>query len=169
MQLSFGAVRLLKYILSYTGEKELSAEGKDILSTRRLNSEESAQRRHFFKNVKELEDKNEAELNEIVKVHNEKVEAKRVELKFDHPILEGESDEVYTKRIDILLNSDPKLVESLKTIREQSEKIIQDKLEVVVEPSTLEVIKKYFKEFGEKTGFSSGDDEVVEELIEVLK
>jgi len=169
MELSFGAIKLIKHFLAYTGEKELDEQGKEKLSLRRLNNEESSQRFRFSKNVKGFEQESEDKLNEIIKNHNESVNSEKSNFKNEFPIQEGETEEQYNKRIDSILASNSTLIDSFISVQKQSQEIVEKKLDITIEPKNLELIKKYFIEYSQKVGFPSVDDEVVEELTEVLK
>ena len=53
--LSYSAIKLAKHVCTYTGEKEINEKGQEVLSSRRLNGEESAQRSHLRRNTEEFE------------------------------------------------------------------------------------------------------------------
>jgi hypothetical protein len=88
MKLSLGAIALLKHVVSYTGQTEVNAEGKEIQSLRRLNGEESAQRRHYFKIAEEVGAPVQTELSKLIEDHNAMVSKKQKE----HIKAEGETE-----------------------------------------------------------------------------
>lgn len=167
--LSYNAIKLLKFVLSCTGEKELDERGQEIQSPRRLNGEESSQRRLYFKAINEIEKTVETALNELVKSHNEKVNAQKEILKTSFLKKEDQSDKDYEDYLNLMLNNDQNLVESLNQIKKGSQQLMETKQVVEIGEKVLDVLKKYFVEFGEKVGYVTGDDEVIAELEEVLK
>jgi len=169
LSLPLKALSLIKYFLTYSGEKEINQKGEEVDATRRLSGEESSQRRHFMKVFNPEEEKSVERLNLYLKEHQEKVEEKRKGLKEKLVKEETEKDEDYEKRINITLDSDPELIASTKEANEKIKKEYDDLKVLEITDKTFEVLKKYFKEFGEKVGFKPGDDEAVEKLEEVLK
>lgn len=169
LKLSTSAVTLLRHTFSYTGEKEIGKDGQEVLSPRRLNGDDSAQRRHFFKKtadiVKSYQDVftgNNEEFNKF------SVEV-RAKLTSENPQLEGEKPEDYATRINFLLSKSKEMEEKYQ---ELDKKVLEEKKKInVIEVTdkTKEVLKKYFLEFGEKEGFVEADDEHVEEINEALK
>lgn len=167
-QLSLDAINLLKFILTYTGEKELDDKGNEVFVSRRLNGEESAQRRFYIKNsagVLEVQDK---KIKELAEVHNNLVKAKREELAKDFEMLEGESREDFDKRLEAKVVASDEVKTSFEKTKTELEALTRELLTVEMTEKTWDVCKKYFKEFGEKVGFMEGDDKAVELLVEKL-
>lgn len=165
MQLSYNAIKLAKHVSSYTGEKEVNDKGDETLSPRRLNGEESAQRRHFFKAIEAKEKATDTELQSLLSAHNDKVaEARKVleAVKMD------ETPEQKDARILSGLNNNKDLVESLKNTIEKRNVLVAEKFEIELTDKTKSFLKKYFTEFGDKAGYSEGDDETVVELNTIL-
>ena len=169
MKLTTNALLLLKHILSYTGETEVGPQGNDVLSARKLNGEESSQRRSFFKNTEKITTEHtdflRAEQDKVTVVQNKLKE----ELKKEFPKLEAEKDDEYeTKIVNKMLVNDKltKLFESVnKTITEAQLKV----QEFEVAPKTQEVLKKYFVKYGDDCGYMPADDNSVSEIEEALK
>jgi transketolase len=168
MLLSYKAIRAIKHVLSFSGEKEMNPQGIEVSSVRRLNGEESAQRRHFFKASKEFSEKKDEEEKAILDSQSFKIEQKKAQYRKDFPIKDLETEELFTKRLDEFLNKDAELKEVLAKTAKDIEVLNNSKTEVAMEDSTYKVVKKYFKDFSEKSGFSADDDDVVEELTDVL-
>lgn len=170
MQLNFNEISLLRYVLATTGEKEIGRnnEGKEVEmdAPRRLNGEDSAQRRHFFKNTQEFIDEIQNNLRVSGDEYRKDLEDEETKLKASEVEKAGEKEEDYNDRIKKLATSNlsEKLVEKNKKF---SETLIV-KQEIEVTDKTKEVLKKYFKEFGDKIGFMSNDDEVVESINNLL-
>lgn len=154
MELSQNGHRILKFILTNTGEKEIGQDGKEIDSPRRLNGEESAQRRFYLKAVDPII----AEKNEkMVKL----IDDAKEKFKKESPKKDKEKEEEYTLRMNIAFQGDKELNKAYQAVRDE-------KIEVELEDKTITVIKKYFVEFGEKIGWQPGDDEFVEEIEKAL-
>ena len=51
-----------------------------------------------------------------------------------------------------------------KELNEKVSEVLKTKIEVEVTDKTVEVVKKYYKEFGDKNGWLSGDDGAIEEI-----
>ncbi len=168
MKLSTNAILLLKYTLSYSGQIEVGQNGQDVLSPRKLNGEESSQRRHFFKSVEEVTTNYDKmlreEQNKVMYVQNKLKE----DLKKEFTKLETEKDEEYEERINKKIVENKELIERVEEIN----KIIKDKQEEEQEfditPKTLEVVKKYFVKYGDQCGFMPNDDKSVEEIERVI-
>lgn len=169
LSLSYAAVKLLKYTLSYTGEKEVNEKGQEVNSPRRINGEDSSQRRHFTKAVEPLEKEVEDQIEKNQKAHNELVSARRKSLEEQNKKEEGETDSKYKLRIDVLLNKEQDLIEAVKSINEKTNQLLDKKLDFEVNDKVYAVMVKYFKAFGDTNGFTDGDDSMVAELIEILK
>jgi len=168
INVSLQAHSMLKFVLTTTGEKEVDQKGNEINSPLRLNGEESAQRRHYFKLLEPTLERVEKELLEASEAHMElvKKEKDKLEKTFNnnHSTLGSLSEE----EKDAKLNKVPILIDSFKKLQALNKKLNEEKTEVEVTEKTAEVIKKYFKEYGDKIGFASGDDSVIEELNEIL-
>jgi hypothetical protein len=169
LQLSLNACVLLKETLAFTGEKEINAEGKEVPSARRLSGEEAAQRRHFIKAFSTDHENLLKEFKEKNKTHIELVNKKKDELKKETPKTKGEKEEDYDKRLTSILNNDKELIDSFEKmtayLRDESIK----KREYELTDKTVEVVKKYYKDYSEKYGFETAQDEVVEEIDLILK
>lgn len=182
LELSSRALNLLSFTLSFDGKSELDKDGNDVPVTRRLNGEESSQRRFFLKEarekVKDIQDQiNELlrERDEFIKPYNALVTEKRELAKATNQKEEGEKSSAYEGRINAIVLADaerlqlaseldPKLVDiNAKTDELQSTKVTLD-----LTDKTVDVCKKYFQQFGDEAGFPSGDDIAVEELTKVL-
>lgn len=161
MQLNINSINLIRYLLSYTGEKEADGKGNEVMSQRRLSIDESSQRRFFYKNTQNVVSEFDKKSRELAEVHNAKVKEKKDKLKKD----KKNTDEM----IDSLINKDSELLESLKNIQEEVKKMLDTKYDIEVTDKTKEVIKKYFDLYGKEAGFMAGDDEQVAELEEILK
>lgn len=168
MNLNYQELTLLKHIISSTGETELGADGKETLSPRKLNSEESSQRRHFVKATKDITDTVEETVRELSTAHNNLVQEVRDEYKKENPI-EDETKEDAQKKEDAVINSDPKLKESVDKVNAEVKELFEEKHEITLTQKTTDFLKKYFSLWGEDPGWSAGDDAAVEEIMEALK
>lgn len=144
MKLTKKAHLLLKHILTFTGEKEIAPDGKKVDVYRRFNGEESAQRRFYFKATEEIDTP-----QKLYAEAKEKWEK-------ENPKDEKEPQQLY----DIKFNQ---YFQEIKGT-EETEKIMNEEFEVKITDKTLAVIKKYFKEFGEKIGWTAADDKIVERI-----
>lgn len=184
MQFSYKELNLVKHTLTTTGLKEPGQDGKEQDAPRLLNGEESSQRRHFTKNTEEVMKKLNDKIKELSDVHNKLVKDVKEEIEKSSPNIKKlvkewekrqseEKDEDKKEKdlnpLDVLASKDSRIQSSFKNIQEEVEKLTSEKHEVELSGKTLDVVKKYFKEFGDKVGFRVGDDEVVSELQEVLK
>ncbi len=151
--LSQNAMGLIKYILINTGEKEVNAQGQEIDAQRRLNDEESAQRRHYLKIVNPF-------LIERIEKINALLEKAKEAWKTANVKIEKE-EAVYEARMNQSLNAD-------KALNDAAIAINAEKKEVELTAKTIAVIKKYFTEFGKKNGWLAGDDEFVEEIVKII-
>jgi hypothetical protein len=168
LQLSHQALLLVKHTLTTTGEKEIDQKGNEVPSPLRLSGEEQSQRRHFFKAINEKLDKNaEASATEVKPIQEKLDEMVKVAKK-ENPIKEGETD--YDVRINnLVLSANKKALDLIKERNDILEKANKTKLEFEINDKTFEVVKKWFKEYSEKNGWTVGDDELVTEIEEVLK
>jgi Skp family chaperone for outer membrane proteins len=170
MTLSHQALLLLKHTLTTTGEKEIDLKGNEVPSPLRLNGEEQAQRRFFFKAVNEKLDKNAEDSQKEIKPIQDKLDEMVKTAKKENPLKEGESTENYDKRInEVLITTKPKVLEMIKERNEALVKYNNAKIEFEINDKTLEVVKKYFNEFSNNTKWTVGDDELVLEIEETLK
>jgi len=168
LNLSQSAYTLLKVCLSITGEKELNQKGEEVMSPRRLNGEESAQRRHYFKAIDSKLEENNKKALEAGDKHNEKLKKLQEDYKKKNPQNKKESTEDYDKRINSLLNNDKTLMASFAAAMAVQQQVNKEKFEIDITDKTVEVIKKYYKEYSDQVGWGSGDDEVVEEIEEAF-
>ena len=149
--------------MSSTGEKEVppgSTTGEEVNSPRRLSGDEASQRRHFGKAFELKEKEVEEAIKKLQDDHNSLVEQKRAEL---------EPKDLPTEAQNEILNKDAELLASVKNLQATLVELLNKKHELEVTELVKTTIQKYFKEFGDKIGFSDADDQVVEELNEVLK
>jgi hypothetical protein len=153
MKLSLFCLNLLKAVLATTGEFEDRGEGEKPVP-RKLNGEESAQRRHF--NVVH------AEISKLVdderKAIVDPVEAKWKE---ENKKEEVENDNSYQRRCNIFLNQNPELIAQVNEINSQER-------DVDLTKKTWDVVKKYFVEYGDKVGWQVNDDALVEDITNKL-
>ena len=168
MKMSYNAAKLLKFVLGFTGEKEVSEKGEEINTLRRLNGEESSQRRHFYKAVEKVEKETETLVQDLTAEHNKKVEERRELFKKRNPQRKGEEEGDFERRIVKLLNQELDLVESIRKIQKETDLVLEKIFEIEITEKTQTVLKKYFVEFGEKAGFLDGDDKTVEEVQTLL-
>lgn len=162
------SLRVLRSVVSYTGEKEVGAEGKDVPSPRRLNNEEAIQRRFFLKEAERVEKSIMDVIKPIQEKHMADLDAARAALKATSPKAEGESEEAYNTRIDKELEHDGSLVASALIVNAKDKELGEQKNEITVTDKTKAFVKKYFEEYGEKIGFEPMFDAAVEELQAVL-
>jgi len=155
LKLSYKAIALLKFILTFTGEKELNERGQEVNSPRRLVGEEPSQRRHFIKNTNEFMEGQDKKREVLLDKAKESWKKKNKKNK-------DEAEPVYTKRMENELNRDEKLIADITKLNEE----ISD---LNLTEKTFEVVKKYYEEFSTKIGFTVGDDDTVEEIINALK
>lgn len=163
MQLNYSEIKLLTHVLTTTGETEMGQDGKETLSPRRLNGEESAQRRHFVKAVKDIVENTEKTVRELSDAHNAVVKEVREEKEKSEK--KGKKDE----KVDMLVAQDERVKESFMKVTKEVNELSEKKHEVELTAKTTDVIKKYFKEFGDKVGFAVGDDGIVESLTTLLQ
>lgn len=166
--MSYTEATLLKYVLSYTGEKEVNDKGLEVPARRRLGSEESSHRGQFHKACAEMFESVETKAKELANAHNAKVEEKSKALKKDSPIGENEQKTEYEAKITNILNGDKELKESAESVKKALELLYEEKYELSVNDKTKAVCKKYFGLFGETVGFVDGDDESVVAINEAL-
>ena len=164
LSLSFSAINLIKHTLSTDGKKEIDGKGQEVLSALKLNGQESAQRRHFFKKIEEYEKTTREDLQKEIDKFNELRKSTLDELKKENKKKKDEEEKDYDERISKLLVKDKKFEKAGKDIQEFSIALNKKIVEIEVTEDTLKVLKKYFNEFGEKVGWGVGDDEVVEEI-----
>lgn len=160
MNLSTSAILLVRHVLTYTGEMEVGQQGNEVLAVRRLNAEESAQRRHFFKNTEEVAGEYN---NKMSQSHTDFKQFKnefKEKLKTENPIGVDEKADLYEKKIENLTNSSKEITEKLKSVNTPIEDLLKVKNAVELTDKTKSVIKKYFSDFT----FTTSDDEVVEEI-----
>jgi len=155
MKLTKQALSLLKVVLTTTGEKELNLEGQEVTSSRRLNGEESAQRRHFLKVADPI-------LEELGKSQTDFLESAKEAYKKENPQKKGVENPAYEQGMFFALNKDKKMLEDMS-------KLSKEEVEISPNDKVTAVVKKYFEEYGEKNGWTSGDDDLVEEVSGILK
>lgn len=168
MQLPYSAVLLLKHVLTYTGEKIVDGNGNEALDSRRLNPEESSQRRHFMAAIEEKIKENQEKLNEKVEAHKAKLEEKKLKYQEKNPQSKDELYENFEKRMFAALDKDAELIALVKEIRELDKQIGDEPIELSLTEKTVAVVKKYFNQYGEKIGYPEADDKNVELINKAL-
>ncbi len=154
VELSPNAYGLLRHALMFSGDKEINNQGKEVDSQLRLNGEESAQRRHYLKLVNPLTEG-------VAKDTNEILENARKEYRENHKENDKEPKGVYEANMNRILLADKELGELLVTVHNK-------KFAVELTDKTVGVLEKYFKQYGDKNGWLTGDDASVEEIELVL-
>jgi len=152
MKVSQGACYLLKHVITTTGDTEVAPNGQEVNSPLRLNGEETAQRRHFLKAIDPLLEAKKTIIQGMVNKAKE-------DWKEANP--QGDKDaKVYEAEMNQAINT-PELMKELNAVSDEI-------LEVELTDNTVEVLKKYFGEFGDKNGWTAGDDKSVEEIEKVF-
>src|SRR3990167_2680608 len=181
MKLSYSEIALLRHIFTTTGDTEIQANGQEGLSPRRLNGEESSQRRHYTKATKESAELIETKVKEIQETHNALVESTREQYKKDNKkeVVEGAKEltaeekkaekEAEKLKEDLYVSKYQDIKDSLKKAVADVEELYTEKHDVELAAKTLMFLKKYFKLWGENPGWIMWDDETVESLYEILK
>lgn len=165
MNLSFTAVALLKHVVTFTGEQMLSAEGKETPALRRLNNEDSGQRRFFMREAERVMKDPQAELNASVEDYNAFLTLKRGTFRKK---LEDETPDEFEKSEAAFLNADSEIKTRLEEVTEKNSRLSKMKFELTLTDKTVAFLKKYFALYGEDVGYMTGDDEAVEELNSVM-
>lgn len=152
VKLSQGAHYLLKHVITTNGDTEVAPNGQEVNSPLRLNGEETAQRRHYLKLIDPLLEAKKVSVQGLI--DKTKEEWKKANE-------QGDKDaKVYDAEMNKAINT-PELMEELNAISNED-------IEVELTDKTVAVLKKYFKEFGDKNGYTVGDDKSVVEIEEVL-
>lgn len=163
--LTKNACNLIKFTLSYNGEKEINVQGKEADSARRLNAIESAQRRHFMKIVnpviEEMQKQLQEKLEEINKIRKEAKEAT------DKAGDKSDKTEKKEKKHEKVAEKEIKA--KTEELNEWYRGALKEEIEVEISFEAWKIAKKYFNEFGDKHGFQDGDDEAVEEIGDKLQ
>lgn len=172
MKLSFLEIVVLRTILNFSGDMEPGQDGKEVLAARKLNGQESSQRRHFTKNTHEVVSK----VNELAKSApdqiNELKKQKEDEYTKENPlILDNLSDEEkktvkesHVKSKNEFVNSQEDLKNLIEKLNGDYKKASEEEHEIELKQDTLIIIKKYFAEWGEKVGWLPSQDELIEKL-----
>jgi len=150
---SINALDTLKIIITTSGDTEVK-EGQDIASPLRLNAIESSQRRHFLKATDDILEKRSDTRTDLVEKAKETFKKENKQKK-------DEPDPVYDKKMINSLNTNKELLDELQKLGDEVK-------EIELSDKTIEVLKKYFISYGDKAGFSTGDDEVVIEVVDIL-
>lgn len=164
MKLSLSEIKMIQHVLRTTGEKTEDDKGNETYAPRTLNGEESSQRRHFNKSVKSILEAVDEKIKVAIEPHNALIKEVREKVEKGH-----KGKKLEEKDVDLLVSKDDAVQASFKKASEDVKAFGEEKQEVEVTDKTLSVIKKYYKEYSEKVGFTEGDDEVIESLEEVLK
>jgi len=173
-KLSKGAWALLKFVISFTGEKELGPQGQEVNSARKLSNENSCQRGHFMKKINPILEEMQSKLEEEQEAVNKELEALRKLVEKKNPKKKDEKKEVYDMRINRIIPSEDKFKEMNEKFNKKLEDLNNEQVELDLTDKTVSVLKRYFDEYGDidnekGPGYSSGDDERVAEIMEVLK
>lgn len=164
MNISVNSANLLKFVVSYTGQKELNPEGQEVLSLRRLNGDESSQRRFFVKALEELLKPSQTQITEMKTKFDEFIQERRTAVQEAAPKAEDESDDAFNTRVALALNQDAALKAEVLIYRASQVAVGVQKIEVAVAEKTKDFLKKYFVLYGNEVGYFSDDDESVDEL-----
>ena len=170
MELTIKEIGLISQCLQHDGTKELNPQTKlEVFASRRLNGEESAQRRHFSKAVQPILEKYNKDFEAIKKDHNDYIEKLTAETKKKNPKEEGQTKEEYNKKINIIMSGISGVKGRVEKVNKDIKALEEVKSKIEVTDKTMKVMKKYFKEYGDEAGFEAKDDAVVEEIEKVLK
>ncbi len=164
MKISLRAANLLKHVVSHNGQHELNAEGKEVPSLRRLNGEETSQRRFFARAYDVLVKDAQPVLDAALAVYNDKLKEK----KDAFVKTEGEEEEAFNARVTAVLVKDEELKSLYVSVARESENLQSEKHEMDLSSKTGDFLKKYFVLFGDEAGFLNGDDDTVVELNELF-
>lgn len=164
MELSYGAINLLRVVVTTDGTRQMNSEGKEELSPLRLNGEESAQRRFFMKESQKIIDEVQPPIQKMVTDYNAMLEAKKDVYKKDFPIAESEAQKDYDVRMAIALSQDEELVNAVTAVKAEDVIIRETKHSIDITQKTQDFLKKYFILFGDVSGYVMADDSLVEEL-----
>src|SRR3990167_4589555 len=104
INLSQGGFNILRYTLTVTGEKEVNSQGVDVDSQRRLNGEDSAQRRFFLKIVNPLLEEKRGEAQKLLDDYKEAWKKENLKK-------EEEADKEYETRLNVVIMGDKELNE----------------------------------------------------------
>ena len=161
---------LLKHVLIFNGEKEIGSHGKEMPSPRRLNSVESAQRRHFLKKVDEHVEKYNKKIGEINEEFKKLREEKLIELKTNNPRKEGgegeenEEKAAYQKRMKGMLEENKEVQKAFMELQTIIAEEMQMECEIEMTEKTATVVKKYYEIFGHDVGYAAADDANLENI-----
>ncbi len=169
IKLPFSAFVLLQFVLSSTGEKELDAQGNEVMSPRRLNSEEAGQRMQFIRLFEPDRNRIQKEIAEISTSYNKKAKETRGNLEKSNPKKENEKQEDYEKRINNLLPRNKKLIEELAEANTVINELQKTEIELDIDNKINKLLKKYLKKYGDEIGWGIGDDEIVEKINRALE
>lgn len=171
IKLNYGAAKLLKHTLSFTGQKEVNEQGMEVPSRRRLSNEESCQRRFFTKAIEpmiqEIEDLKKEYEEKFRKKYNEKIAAERKKREEK----KGKSKEIRPIPQQVLhtaVMEDEELLAIQEEVNEKLKPMLEKEHKLDITDKTKQFCKKYFDLFGEEVGYSEGDDESVEMLMDQL-
>ena len=172
MQLSTRGISLARYVLSFTDEKVVGPGGQEMNATRRLNGEDSSQRRHFFKNTEEFLRDADEQIKSAQKEYNARLAEIKSPIQAQNPKAKDESTEDYNDRIVSITKLDKALAEELSRIWTEMNEKIDEARQAMCEVETTEkveaLLKKCFLEYGDKAVFSSGEDAGAEEICVAL-
>jgi len=169
MEISYNALCLLNHTLLYTGEKEYDPIKKvEVHSSRRLNAEDSSQRRHFTKLFDPINTTATKGIQELADNYNDSVKDCRKALEEASPKKEEENDGQFELRIIQMLKEDENLKKKLEETQSKTSDLMIGKHTVELTDKTKAVCKKALNDFGESNGFAPADDDLMEELNTVL-
>lgn len=161
MNISYQALDLLKYVVTYSGGYEMNPEGREVPSFRRLNGEDSSQRRFYVKEADRVMKLVQPMLDAEVKSFNDLVEKKRSALAETMP-------EAPIQTLNAILEQDQELKDASVIANDKVLALKAEKNEVTLSEKTVEFLKKHFVAYGTDAGFKVGDDETVEEINSVF-
>ncbi len=168
-KLSVGAVLLLRHTLGYNGEKEIGQDGQEVASPRRLGGVESSQRRHLYKNTEGIAKGYDEKINGLKADFIHFRDQLKEKLKAENKINENENADAYEMRIGNMVIREKEFENKFKEFNAGIVAASKDMAsDFELNDKTVEVVKKYYTEFGEKVGFSAGDDDSVDEINKAL-
>ncbi len=169
IKLPFSAFALLQFVLSSTGEKELDARGNEVMSPRRLNSEEAGQRMRFVRLFEPDRNRIQKEIAEISADYNKRAKETRNNLEKSNPRKEDEKQEDYDKRIGKMLQDNKGLAGEFAKSSKEAIRLQNIEIEIDIDKKLQKMLEKYIAKYGDEIGWGIGDDETVEKISKELK
>lgn len=175
IKLSINAINLLRYVLAHNGEKEVKEVRQfgapmqvEVDAPRRLGGVESSQRRHFYKATDDILTEYNDEVRKRSDAFTEFKKTEEKNIKDSNPKEENEDDKKYNARITAKVNAAQTVKDRMKEINEDFKTLSEIKHDVELSDKTTEVVKKYYLQFGEEIGYTTGDDDIVDEINQVF-